>query len=67
MKKSPKKLSLNRETLGNLEQVVGGAAPQTNRCPVAESGTGSCYFGFCYTATCPGGCISDFTDPVTLR
>lgn len=66
MKKSPKKLSLNRETLRGLEQVTGGALPYSNRCVEAESAKSTCWFGFCYTATCPNGCVAPVTEPVTL-
>jgi len=48
MKKRLAKLTLNRETVRNLEleQIQGGLVPQTQ-------GDQTCKFGFCYTNGCP--------------
>jgi hypothetical protein len=47
MKKKLSKLTLNRETVRNLElqKIQGGLAPQTQG--------QTCKFGFCYTNGCP--------------
>ncbi|HKV07044.1 MAG TPA: class I lanthipeptide [Thermoanaerobaculia bacterium] len=49
MKKKIKKLSIRKETVGNLHEVTGFGPPQTSQClSVQDSMQDNCVTGLCY-------------------